>query len=309
MPRVPALLLIVSAFLLSMPMAGCSGEKDTGSPGDLEVRDGLGRTVRVPENPGRIVTIAPGATEIVLASGAADRLAGISTADPERPELDAIERISALPLDVEAVVAIHPDLILASDQVNDPAHADMFDALGIPIFYLETDSWDGVLTSILQTGRILDTEETARAAADSLTMRQNDLLDVTSRLTERPTAIFLVSHIRSYSFGKGSFVLDLMKWAGLDPLTEEFDMPAPVLDDEWVLMRNPDIIIGSFGEDVAVDELLAQHPTWQSLDAVRNGRIINVPVPLILTPGPRNVEAAWEMARKAHPDLFRDTDS
>ena len=270
--------------------------------------DGLGRTVMVPGNPARIVTIAPGATEIVRAAGAMDHLVGISTADPERPELDSVDRISALPLDVEAVVAIHPDLILASDQVNDPSHADMFEALDLPIFYLETDSWDGILTSILQTGTMLGTGQQARAAADSLTARQNDLVDVTSSVKERPSAIFLVSHIRSYSFGKGSFVLDLMKWAGLDPLTEEFDMPAPVLDDEWVLLRNPDIIVGSFGDDFSMDDLLAQHPTWQSLDAVRNGRIINVPVPLILTPGPRNVEAAWTMARQAHPDLFRDED-
>lgn len=292
--RVASRLLLVLLIL-----SGCG--RATPPAGErVSIVDGLGRTVVLTTVPTRVVSIAPGATEIVLAAGAGSTLVGVTTADSALPDMP---RFSALPLDTEAVVSLQPDLVVASEQVNDPAHADLFDALDIPIFYLESGTWDGVLHSIEQVGEMLGSPEAARHTVDSLTVRQSSLLERSSLLEERPTAIFLVSHQTSWSFGRGSFVIDLMEWAGLTPLMTEFDSPAPVLDDEWVLMRNPDVILGAFAEDFSITQLLDHHPTWASLDAVRNGRVYSIPYPLILTPGPRNVEAAWEMARQVHPGL------
>ena len=285
---------------------GCRGPNDRQASQESSFVDGLNREVNLSTEVERVVTIAPGATEIIRVAGGMDFLKGVSNADrPESTSTD-VARFSALPLDIEAVVALEPDLILASDQVNDPAHIQVFDALGIPIFYLPSSSWEGIQESIRLTGTMLGTQEQAAAAVDSLAAHRDALIERTAAADGRPTAIFLVSHITSYSFGQGSYVLDLMRWAGLDPLMAEFDTPAPVLDDEWVLLRDPDVILGSFGGDFTPEALLENHPTWRSLSAVRNDRIINVPYELILTPGPRNVEAAWHIAQAAHPTLFAD---
>lgn len=295
-----ALLLVLLSFIV-----GCGQEDDRVSANEFLIfSDGLDRNIVLESAPGRVVSIAPGATHIVRSAGSLASLVAVTTADYDAGDLAHLPRISALPLDLEAIVALDPDLILASDQVNDPSHAELFDALGIPIVYLGSGSWDEVVDSIALMGQMLETETSAGAAVDSLQNSLAELKDVTSNIANPPSAIFLVSPIQSYSFGQGSFVLDLMEWAGMDPLTDEFDTPAPVLDDEWVLLRNPDIIVGAFGEDFSIDELLENHPTWHTLDAVRQGRIINVPVPTILTPGPENIRAAWYMARQAHPDLF-----
>ena len=296
MPRLPHPLL-----LLLLVVTACGRASDP-SAGSMQVVDGLGRTVILATPPARVVSIAPGATEIVLIAGAERTLVGVTTADDDSVDLP---RISALPLDTEAVLALQPDLIVASEQVNDPAHADLFDALGIPILYLESGTWDGVLHSIEQVGDVLGTPVAAGRAVDSLVVRQRSLQEHTSNLTDRPTAIFLVSQETSWSFGRGSFVIDLMEWAGLDPLMKEFDAPAPVLDDEWVLMRNPDVILGAFAEDFSIGQLLEHHPTWASLDAVRYQRVYRIHYSLILTPGPQNVEAAWEMARVVHPEVIQ----
>ena len=301
-------LLPIVCLLVCGVLSGCKPD----SPGQesqpvLTVVDGLDRTVELTRMPERVVSIAPGATHIVRAAGGLSSLIGVTTADYDAEDLANLPRISALPLDFESIVALDPDLILASDQVNDPAHAELFDALDIPIVYLGSDSWDDVHTSILLTGRMLATQETAELSADSLQGRVDALQSITAELTETPSAIFLISSSRSYSFGRGSYVLDLMRWAGMDPLTDEFDTPAPILDDEWVLLNNPDIIVGSFGQDAPViDELLKNHPTWHTLDAIRNGRVINVPTSTVLTPGPENVRASWFMAQRAHPDLFEE---
>lgn len=295
------LFVLLGAFLWT----GCTATPDeSDADGALTITDGLGRTVTLAASPERVVTIAPGATHVVRAAGALERLIAVTTADYQDDDLVHLPRLSALPLDLEGVVALNPDLILASDQVNDPAHAEMFDALGIPIVYLGSDSWEDVHASILSTGQLLGSTAAARAAADSLDALRQQLVTMTAGINPRPTGIFLVSHITSYSFGQGSYVLDLMEWAGIDPLTRSFDSPAPILDDEWVLLHNPDVILGSFGESGSKAALLEQHPTWRSLDAIMADRIVDVPHPMILTPGPENVRAAWHMARAVHPELF-----
>jgi len=270
----------------------------------MTLTDGLERTVNLQNPPQRVVSIAPGATHIMRAAGGLSSLVAITSADYREQDLAGLPRISALPLDLEAIVALDPDLVLASDQVNDPSHADLFDALDIPIVYLGSASWEAVLASIRMTGDMMGTSEQATSMVDSLAKKRDELMAKTAAPGVRPTAVFLISPIQSYSFGAGSYVLDLMRWAGLDPITSSFDTPAPVLDDEWVLMHNPDVIIGSFGEDDAKDALLNHHPTWQSLDAIRNDRIFSIPAADILTPGPRNLQAASQMARSVHPHLF-----
>lgn len=299
------LLPTIGVALLTV-LAGCTKNPVPPPPETLAtVTDGLGRTVVINRAPQRVVSIAPGATHIVRAAGSLERLVAVTTADYKADDLTHLPRVSALPLDLEAIVALNPDLVLASDQVNDPSHARMFESLDIPIMYLGSDTWEDIRESILMTGTILGSAEYARATTDSLQTQRDQLVSLTDSIEEAPTAIFLVSPMRSYSFGRGSYVLDLMRWAGLDPLTEIFDTPAPVLDDEWVLLNNPDVIVGTFSGSDVIDELLSNHPTWQSLDAIRSGRIVDVPASLILTPGPNNIRAAWHMARAVHPEHVR----
>ena len=301
--NIPSSILLTVAVLVGI--AGCApSEEQATEPYEVSVVDGLGRTVSLESTPERVVSIAPGATHVVRAAGGLSRLVAVTTADYEEEDLAHLPRVSALPLDLEAIVAFNPDLILASDQVNDPAHAEMFEALSIPIVYLGSDSWSDVHDSILDTGRLLDTDERAQHSADSLESLRRELIALTNEIEERPTGIFLVSHITSYSFGQGSYVLDLMSWAGVEPLTSAFESPAPILDDEWVLLNNPDVILGTFGESGSNTALLDNHPTWGSLDAIRSDRLIDVPHPFILTPGPENVRAAWNMAMAIHPALF-----
>ncbi len=293
--------------LLIILTTGCGSESTQSVPEDgpfLTFTDGLDRRVVLNAAPERVVSIAPGATHVVRAAGGLGSLVAVTTADYNDADLEGLERVSALPLDLEAIIALDPDLILASDQVNDPAHAELFEALNVPIAYLGSDTWEDVSTSIVLTGRMLRSEDLAEAAADSLQAEREALAAITSQIEVPPTSIFLISPITSYSFGKGSYVLDLMRLAGLNPLTETFETPAPVLDDEWVLLMNPDVIVGTFGDMDPVASLLENHPSWRSLDAIKQGKVVDVPVPSILTPGPENVRAAWHMAMKVHPELF-----
>lgn len=271
--------------------------------------DGIGRNFSFTSAASRVVTIAPGATEIVFAAGGFDRLIGVSNVDSYPEEIHDLHRFSVLPIDIEAIVALKPDLVLASSQVNDPKNAISFAAVGIPIFYLDESSWEAVHASIYTAGILLGTERSAEASQTRLSLQIDSLKKKTATIEERPTVVFLISDVTSYSFGAGSYVLDLLEWAGLRPLTSELTTPAPVLSDEFVLISDPDVIIGSFRSGFQARDLLKHHPTWSVLSAVRNSRVFSVDGDTILRPGPRNVDAAYAMARAVHPHLFAIDDS
>ncbi len=303
-PRFITSLLILMVFAA----AGCtrpSSESDLApDSAGVEVEDGLGRKFVFGLPPLRVVTIAPGATEVVAAAGGVGSLVGISNVDSYPPEVLSLPTFSVLPLDIETITSLDPDLVFASNQINDPEDIDVFTALEIPVFYLDASSWDAVHTSILTVGVILDTDSTATARHDSLTTRIEHLIGLTEQLETLPEGIFLISDVTSWSFGPGSYVQDIFRWAGIATLTDSFDTPAPILSDEFVLLSDPDIILGTFGDDFTPDDILKHHPTWKTLSAYRNGRIYSIEADPILRPGPRNVLAAYQIAEIAHPQLF-----
>lgn len=295
-------MVCIAALLL----AACGGRPaDTsGTAGGTLVTDDLGRQIRVPASPGRVVTLAPSVTEIVYAAGAFDRVAAVTTADNYPPGVDSLPKITALPVDFEAVAILEADLVLATTQVNNPQDAETFETLGIPTYFLSNRSIDEILSAIIDVGDLLGTADAARATVDSLRASMSALRELTASASERPNVMVIISPERSYSFGPESYVHDLIELAGGRSLTEDFTTEAPILEDEFVLVAAPDVIIGPFGPEFKIADLLEHHPTWIHVPAVANGRVHTVPADELLRAGPRVVDAAWSMARVLHPDVF-----
>ncbi len=289
--------LLLTALLLG----ACAPEA---GPAARTVTDDLDRVVALPGTPARVVTLAPNLTEIVFAAGAGRLLAGVTTADDFPPAVDTLPHVSALPLDFEAVVALEPDLILATDHVNSVADAQTFEAVGIPVFFFSYDDLEGMLRSLRTAGGLLGTPAAADRAADSLEAALAALHRATDTLAVRPLTLFLIGDETLFSFGDESYVHDLIALAGGRSATEDIGANAPVLSDEFVLANKPEVIIGAFGEDYDPARLLALHPTWDIVPALRDGRVYGIDPSLILRPGPRLVEGVRRMAAMLHPALF-----
>jgi len=301
--KLTSLFVLAGLFLMS---CGSPEQNETAQEGTaLGVIDALGREVTLQMPAQRIVTIAPGATEIVVAAGGLDQIVGVSNVDTYPEQVLSLPSLSVLPLDFEALVNLRPDLVFASSQVNDPQHVKVFDSLGIPVFYLDGSSWDNVFESLAKAGQLMGTSAYAAQKQASLRERVNRLIDLTKEATLKPQGIFLISDVTSYSFGKGSYVLDVFEWAGVESATAGLSTPAPVLSDEWVLMEKPDIIFGTFSDGFVPSDLLTNHPSWQDLTAIQSGSVYRIPQDIILRPGPRNVDAAYMIAQIAHPELFQ----
>ncbi len=290
-------------LILTFVATGCESNRDA----DHRVlEDALGRTVRIPDSIGRVVTLAPNLTEMVFVAGAGHKLVGVGRPDDYPPQIDTLPRYSVYPVDFEAVAALQPDLVLASDQVNARRDAETLGALDVPTFFLASTNVDDVLNGILTTGELLGTETEARAAVDSLRARIDALVRRTNDVADRPLTLFLIGEDVLFSFGRESYMHELIDLAGGRSATGDLAVDAPVLSEEFVLSIRPEVIIGPWGDDYDAARLLEHHPTWDVLPAIRNDRVYGVDAAVVERPGPRLVEGAWEMARRIHPELFED---
>jgi ABC-type Fe3+-hydroxamate transport system substrate-binding protein len=229
---------------------------------------------------------------------------GVSTADDFPESVLSLPRVSALPVNFEAVAALNPDVVFAAVQVNDVRDRSVFAELDIPVFYLPSRTLDDVLTSVLTVGDILHTGTVARDSVSALRIRANALSERVRGLP-RPRVLFLISIEQLHSFGPESYVQDLITMAGGQSITADLSVEVPILDDEFVLAEQPDIIAGTFGRPFGRDEILALHPAWVTLPAIRNNRICTVDGDLVLRAGPRIVLGAEELFRCFHPNADR----
>ena len=295
---------IVPALVAVLFLAvGCQSQTRK-SPPASPVTDDLGRTVMVPDRVSRVVTLAPNITEIVFAAGAGEKLVGASTADTYPPAIESLPRFSILPIDFEAIIALNPDLVLATDQVNTLNDAATFAALGIPVFFFSYNSLDEMLASVRTAGTLLGTTPAATATVDTLEASIKALRTLTDTLSEKPSTLFIIGDETLYAFGRGNYIHDVIALAGGLSMTADMESRAPVLSDEYVLTQKPAVIVGAFGEDYDPAKLLALHPTWDVVPAIQNGRVYSMNPDHFLRPTPRLIEGAWAMAAKLHPTLF-----
>lgn len=285
-------------------LPGCESS-DADRSGDA-LTDDLDRTVQIDRPVRRVVSLAPNLTELAYAAGGGSKLVAVTTADDYPPAVDTLDRISALPVDFEAVAAANPDLVLATDQVNPPGDTETFAALDIPIYFFSFGSLTDVFDAIRRTGVLLGTEAAATDTARALERRVARLDVRTDSLatSERPRVLVLVGDDTLYSFGGESYVHRLVELAGGRSVTDTLDASAPTLSEEFILTARPDVIIGAWGADYDPSRLLELHPTWDVVPAVRNGRVYSLPPSLLLRPGPRLVEGARRVAARLHPDRF-----
>lgn len=315
-----ALLVFGSVWAVAMygPGAGEPGASDgntAAEPPSRTFTDDLGRDVSV-SRVQRIVTLAPNLTEIAFAAGAGAKVVAVGISDDFPPAVDSLPHVGVLPVDVEAIAAQEPDLVVATTQVNSPRDADAFGAVDLSAYYFAFPTLQSVFDGVRRMGELAGTNAAARDSAAALeaqffrlTSRTDSLLsDLTPDQPDslaRPTVLVLAGSDVLYSFGNGSYVHTMVKAAGGHSITQSIENAAPTLSEEFVLSARPDVIIGAFDSDTPADMLLENHPSFDLLPAVENGRVFSIDSDLLFRPGPRLVEGTERLSTHLRPIIVQ----
>jgi len=249
-------------------LATSSAEADS-----LTVYDDTGQRVTLSNPPRRIISLAPGATEMLFAAGAGDRvIATVDYAD-EPAAARRVPRIGDVTaVDIERLVALHPDVVVVWPGGGNPAQTEKIAQLGIPIYRQQVNRLADLPGSLRRLGVFAADKSTAGQAARTL---EGELARVAREYSEgkHPTVLLEVWNRPIYTIGSTQLMSDALALCGARNVFGDLKELSPVIDTEAVIARNPDIIVAAapVGESVS---WLAEWKRFGSLNAVRRGRLI-----------------------------------
>ncbi|MFA7267975.1 MAG: cobalamin-binding protein [Sterolibacterium sp.] len=261
---VVALLLLVSQFAFAQ----------------IAVQDDMGQTLRLATAARRIVSLAPHITENLYTAGAGAYIVGaVEYSDyPEAakrlPRVGSYER-----LDLEAILALKPDLVIGWDGGNPAAILVQLKSLGLPLFLNRPRRLDDIANSIERFGELAGTNSVAGAAARAFRARHAELRKRQASLP--PVRIFYQVWDQPLMTVSGEqLISDVMRLCGAENIFASLPTLAPTVTREAVLAANPEAIVAS-GMGNARPEWLDSWKRWGNMTAIARGNLFFIPADFI----------------------------
>jgi len=274
------------------------------SPEAKTVTDQLGRQVRVPDKPQRVISLAPSITEIIFGIEQSHRLKGVTTYSDFPPEAEKLPKVgSYVHLDLEKIVALKPDLCIAIKDGNPRVIAQRLEALNIPVYAVDPNKLDTVMKTVLEIGGLLDAKEQANRLVKRMQLRIQKVKSLVATTTQRPRVFFQIGVSPIVSVGTGTFIHELIVIAG-GVNSAAGPVPYPRFSREQVLALSPEIIIiTSMARGAIFEEVKAEWEKWPNMPAVRNQRIFIEDSNFFDRPTPRLVDGLELLIRLIHSEL------
>jgi iron complex transport system substrate-binding protein len=286
-------------------LAGCSVQASV--PQD-SFTDDLGRHVSIKGIPQRIVSLSPSNTETIYALGLEDRLIGVTTYCNYPPAVRDKPKVSEYSqVDIEKLVSLQPDLILA-DHIHKDEAIPAMEKLGLTVFALSPGTLTGVMHDISLLGQVTGQKEKAEALVAGLQARITSVTEKTTQLgeNERPRTFFLTWYDPLWTEGANTLVNELIVKAGGVNIAADLSGHAEI-SLEAILQRNPQVILvlSGMGDKNTLINYIRNEPRFQVLEALKNNRVYVMDMDIFTRTTTRTVDGMEELARLIHPERFK----
>ena len=229
----------------------------------------------------RVVTLAPNLTEMIFAVGAGERIVGADDFSNFPAAATKLPKVGGMQPNIEKIVALKPDLVLASTEGNHPNLAGALAAANVPLFVIRTDRLFEIPGAMRRLGTMLDAPNTDDA------VRKLEAAVAAQRRTraQSPRVMFAVWTDPLYVAGRATFTDDLLQLAGARNAVTVNGWPQYSL--ESFVQSPPDILLYPRGAvtQEQVDALLARAQGVHT-------RVVPVNEDIFQRPGPRMADAA-----------------
>lgn len=269
----------------------------------LEVTDEAGRKVRLSTTPGRIVALAPSITECLFALGLNSEVVGVTEHTNFPPQATSRPKVgSYIHLQLEAIVALKPDLVLATRDGNPKEQIRRLEEMGLTVFVLDPRSLEGLFNTLLSLGEVLGRRE----EAGNLVFRLQQRIEGIKRnlgTRAKPRVLLQVGAQPLVVAGADTLQNHLIELAGGHNVAASLGRGYPMLSLESAMTLAPEvIIISSMADPRGAEQEKKRWNRWNTLPAVKSGRIHVIDGDLIDRPSPRIVEGLEELALIIHPE-------
>ena len=283
------LVRLVTMLLLALPGAAALAQMWPARDAPLArgqaqagiVTDDRGRQVALPARPLRIVSLAPHATEALVAAGALDRLVAVDPNSDYPPAVLALPRITAFPTpDLEALAALRPDLVVIWGAGARQPVIDRIEALGIQVFVSDPRRLSDVVSTLERLALASPSPAIARAAAREFDRTIAALRERYRHATSVP--VFVQIGLRPMmTLSDRDSIGDALRICGARNVFGEPNAAAATVGAEGVMAAAPSLIVST--------EPSRSREPWQSLGVLEPRGSIRLAWigPAIHRPGPR----------------------
>ncbi|MEQ9012039.1 cobalamin-binding protein [Algiphilus sp.] len=260
-----------------------------GAASEIRLLDDADHTVQLAEPAERIVSLAPHLTENLFAIGAGAQVVGAVSFSDYPQAAQKVPRVGGYSrIDLERVLALAPDLVVAWRSGNDAEQLARLRQLGIPVYTSESRSFEAIAETLLHLGALSGQDQHAatvvaelREGVAELRRRYRDATPVRVfyQVWEEPLMTVSDAHL----------IAQAIALCGGQNIFAHLDTLIPRIDRESVLAADPEVIVaGGMGEDRR--DWLEAWKQWPELRAVREGQLVFIPPSLIQRHTPRVLE-------------------
>lgn len=275
--------------VIAVMIAGCQyNTSESNTDNYYTYTDDYNRTVKVPNNPKRIVSISPAITEVIYALGADDKLVGRTDFCNYPPQVDSVESIGGISnFSIEKLLALKPDLVLIGSMVNENT-VNLITNTGITLVTVrEKNHFEALFDNIEKIGLLCGHHDEAINLNDSLRKKVELVTSqIDTSASNKPTVYYVVGYGKGGNFtaGGNTFINDIFEICGLSNIAK--DIIGWNYSVEALLEADPDYIIIR-KEDLA--NFINTKP-YTYLSAVKQGRVVPIESAYIDLQVPRNVD-------------------
>lgn len=241
----------------------------------------------------RIVVLSPSGCEILYAIGAGEKIAArtdFCNYPAQAGELPSVGGFDGKTLSIETIISYEPDMVYGAKGMHDFLK-ESCDQFGIELYLSTADSIQGVYDEISFMGEKTGCEKNAADLVASMKDSFAKIQKKTAKLSDkkRKSVYWEVWNNPYMSTGGSTFISELIYVCGGKNIFADIkDQAYPMVSEESILARNPQVIILPYGD---ISECAGRNG-WKNLDAVKKNKIFNVNDDVFSRPGPRIVEAA-----------------
>ena len=296
-------LILVLALVLIVSLSGCAQLSYFQNQETITITDDMGREVDLTTVPARIVSIAPSNTEFLFALGLSEKIVGVTDLCNYPTDAAVKESVGdfANP-SVEKIIALKPELVVAASLHQ--AVVEQLDQLNIPVIVLNAQSIQQILDNVDMLGKATGATEAAEALIEQITL-DIELVDEKVKTlleNEKPLVYFEVWHDPIMTAGPNTFINELITRAGGINIAADAPTDYPVYSLEDLIASQPEVMIYTHGAETA--EQIKDRQNWETIHALKYGRVYLVEEDLVLRPGPRIAKGLIELSKRLHPDIW-----
>ena len=244
------------------------------SPKNIRVTDDLGNQIVFNKPVKRIISLSPGTTELIFSAGGGSLLKGVVSYSDFPEAAKSIPQVGSYnSLDLEKIVTLNPELIVAWESGNPPLQISKLRKLGFTVFISEPRKFSDIPSTITRLGKLMGTQDAADKSAQNFNQRFKQLKDKYTGKYKTKSVFIQIWNKPVMSINGQHLISKIISNCNGRNIFADYPQLTLTPSVETIITLDPDIIIASRLGDIG-DSWLKKWKKWGFLKAVKNKQLI-----------------------------------